>query len=57
MSAFHFFMESTLYVFVPTTVCLPCNHGLDFDVSLCDNLINQSIESGHRECVLLRKFH
>ena len=36
-------MESTLYVLVPATVYLPCDHGLDFDISLCDNSINQSI--------------
>ena len=25
---------------------LPCDHGLDFDISLCENLINQSINAG-----------
>ena len=40
---FFFFMESTLYVLVPATVYLPCDHGLDFDISLCDSSINQSI--------------
>ena len=31
---FHFCMESTLYVFLPDGVFLPCDHQLDFDVSL-----------------------
>ena len=36
-------MESALYVFLPVTVCLPRDHGMDFDISLCDNSIKQSI--------------
>ena len=32
---FPFWMESTLYVFLPDSVFLPCYHGLDFQ-SLCN---------------------
>ena len=28
-------MESTLFVFLPGGIFLPCGHGLDFDISLC----------------------
>ena len=35
-------MESTLYVFLPDSVFLPCGHGLNFDNSLCEDSINQS---------------
>ena len=35
-------MDITLYVFLPVVVCLLCDHGLDFDISLCDKSINQS---------------
>ena len=50
---FSFFMESALYVLLPVTVCLPRDHGLDFDISLlCDNSIKQSInqEESSRMC-------
>ena len=30
-------MESTLYIFLPDGVFLPCDHGLDSDISLCEN--------------------
>ena len=34
-------MEITLYVFLPNGVFLPCDHGLDFGISLlCWNSIN-----------------
>ena len=36
-SPFPLCMESTLYVFLPDGAFLPCNHGLDFDISLCEN--------------------
>ena len=36
-------MESALYVLLPVTVCLSRDHGLDFDISLCDNSIKQSV--------------
>ena len=29
--------ESTLYVFLPNCVFLACDHGLDFDITLCEN--------------------
>ena len=35
-------MESTLYVFLLDSVFLPCGHGLNFDISICENSINQS---------------
>ena len=35
-------MDITLYVFLPVVVCLLCDHGLDFDISLCDKSTNQS---------------
>ena len=36
-------IESTLYVLsIRMVFFLPCDHGLDFDISLCENLINQS---------------
>ena len=35
-------MDNTLYIFLPVAFCLLCDHGLDFDTSLCDNSINQS---------------
>ena len=31
-----------LYIFLPVAFCLLCDHGLDFDTSLCDNATNQS---------------
>ena len=34
-------MDSMLYIFLPVAFCLLCDHGLDFDTSLCDNAINQ----------------
>ena len=37
-------MENTLYVCLPDGVFLPCDHGLDFDINLCENSINQSIK-------------
>ena len=51
-----FCMESTLYVFLPDGVFLPCDHGLDFDVSLPENSINRFITAPRvRACVgLLR---
>ena len=42
-------MESTLYIFLPVTVCLPRDHGLDFDTNLCDNTIKQSINQEDQE--------
>ena len=37
-------MESTSYVFLPAGVFLPCDHGLNFDISLLfENPITQSI--------------
>ena len=42
---FRFYMGSTLYVFLPVGVCLPCDHGLDFDIMLRENSINQSVLS------------
>ena len=32
-------MESSLYVFLSDGVFLPCDHGLNFDISLCENSI------------------
>ena len=43
---FPFCMESTLYDFLLNVVFLPCEHGLDFDNSSCDNSFNQSINPG-----------
>ena len=34
--------EYTLYAFLPDGVFLPCDHGLDFDISLCESSNNQS---------------
>ena len=36
-------MLSALYVILPDSVFIPCNHGLDFDIIslLCENSINQ----------------
>ena len=39
---FRFYMDSTLRVFLPIVDGLLCAHGLDFDISLCDNSINQT---------------
>ena len=39
-------MESTLYVFLPDGVFLPCDHGLNLDISSCENSINQSVNQG-----------
>ena len=41
---FLFYTDSILCVFLPDGVFLPCNYGLDFDISLCENSINQSIK-------------
>ena len=40
---FRFCMEGTLYVLLPDRCFLPCNHGLEFDVRLGQNSVNQSI--------------
>ena len=40
--AVFFCIESTLYVFRPIFVFLPCDHGLDFDIIVCENSTNQS---------------
>ena len=45
---FHFCMESTLHVFLPDGVFLPCNHELDLDISVCKRKYNQSIK-GRRQ--------
>ena len=35
--------ENTQHTYYPDGVFLPCDHGLDFDISLlCENLINRS---------------
>ena len=36
-------MESTRYIFLTDGVFLLCDHGLDFDISLCENSSNESI--------------
>ena len=36
-------MESTLYVLLPDDVSLPRDHGLDFDISLCENSFSEII--------------
>ena len=40
---FPFCMESTLYVFFSVGVCVPFDHSLDFDISLCEISTNQPI--------------
>ena len=45
---FHLCMESTLHVFLPDGVFLPCSHELDFDISVCNRKYNQSIK-GRRQ--------
>ena len=39
---FRFCMEGTLYVLLPDRCFIPCNHGLEFDVRLGQNSVNQS---------------
>ena len=34
---FALFIDRTLYVSFPGFVFLPCDYGLDFDISWCDN--------------------
>ena len=38
-------MDRTLYIFFPADICPSCDHGMDFDISLCDNSINQEWSS------------
>ena len=39
-----FCMETTLYVFLPGDVFIPCDHGLGFDISLlCENSILKNV--------------
>ena len=42
-------MESMLYVLLPGGIFLPCDHGLDFDISLCESSINSIKISNHLE--------
>ena len=43
ISAFYLYGEYVARSFLPSGVFLLCDHGLDFDISLCENSINQSI--------------
>ena len=44
ITVFLFLWKNTfLNVFFPDGVFLPCDYELDFDISLCENSINQSI--------------
>ena len=38
-------MESTLYVLLPDDIFLPCDHGLDFDISLRARVCEKSIKN------------
>ena len=41
---FLFCMESTLCVFLPDGIFLPCHHGLDFDISFCEDSVKKLCE-------------
>ena len=42
ISAFSLYGEYVVRSFLPNGVFLSCDHGLDFDISICENSINQS---------------
>ena len=41
ISTFSLYGEYVVRSFLPNGVFLPCDHGLDFEISLCENSINQ----------------